>query len=639
MTRTKVELNAQQLKAVNHVWGPCFISACPGSGKTSVIVERCARLIEQGFDSKKILCITFTNKASNEMRNRLKSMVGEPADGVYISTFHALCANILRKFGKHIGYDKDMMIVASDDQESFMSQCSRHLSYEIEKGEVRNILWKCNDARENLIGPDDSEFGSYFDSSHHSKIAREYIHSLRESNRTDFSGLLFETIRLFEKDREVLCKLQDRFDFIQVDEAQDCNKIQHTIASKLGEDGNILMVGDLDQSIFSWRGAHPLSINNFIDNFGAEIIRLPINYRSSKNIVKTADKLIRHNENRQEVEFETVNADGRDVDCFYFDSPDQEGRWIGKAIQQLSGKEGIKLHDCAILYRTNAMSRAVETGLVNYGIDYQVFGAFGFFDRMEIKDCLAMIKFLVNPKDSISLSRFVNKPSRKIGAGTLAKIEKFSAAKKISILAAMNRGGEYIKGANSITINKSLKEMYKLFSKDFSGMKIGDIMEALFTGMNYLEYLKNNDEDSMQNRADNLQELFTSASNFNGDLTAYLNKIALQSGSDKDTVDDSVSLMTIHSAKGLEFPVVFLIGMDEGTLPHAMSLKENDGCADEERRLAYVGMTRAKNHLITTFPTNRPKRSRNSGVYNVPTKPSRFLKEAGLLDNAKRLQA
>lgn len=638
MNRKIVELNEHQTEAVTHVFGACFVGAVPGSGKTRVIVERCARLIEEEIKPRSILCITFTNKAANEMRERLNKMIGEQSKEVYISTFHALCAEILRKFGSYIGYDKNLSIVTDDDQEALLSQAARHLGFEPKPFEMKKILWVCNDARENLCDVDGHEFTEYFKAPYEAQIAREYLFRLRQNNQIDFSGLLSETIRLLKTDKSVLQKLQDRFQFIQVDEAQDTNLAQFRIVELLGEHTNVFMVGDGDQAIYEWRGARFENISDFISKFSARVVHLPVNYRSTKTIVAAAGRLIKNNKKRDNVGFETVNEEGDPIECWSFQNPDQEGEWIAREISSLIRSGSYKADQFAILYRNNAMSRAIETGLVAHGISYQVIGGFSFFDRKEIKDSLSMLRFLVNPKDGISLARFINKPSKRIGQATIAKIEKFAAENKITLVESLQRSDEYIAGADAIKIKAECKKIGDCFAgmaKDMVDAPLGTILSTLIAELDYVKYLEEDSEDdNMLNRVQNLEELFVSATAYSSkrpnDIVGYLNKLALQASTDKETPEGSVALMTIHGAKGLEFPVVFMACCDDGSLPSQMSLNERDNDAEEERRLCYVGMTRAKKKLYMTYPKSRQKRSKNGGLINLPTRPSRFFKEAGL---------
>lgn len=633
MQRKIVDLNEFQTEAVTHVYGACFVGACPGSGKTRVIVERCARLIEEEIDPRKILCITFTNKAANEMRERLQKLIGDAAVGVYISTFHALCAEILRRYGSYIGYDKNLSIVTDDDQEALISQSARHLGFDLKPYDAKKILWTVNSAREKLLPIDGFEFTSQFSAAFEAQIARDYVQKLQQNNQVDFSGLLSETIRLLEQDRSVLQKLQDRFAFIQVDEAQDTNYAQFRIVEMLGEHTNVFMVGDQDQSIYGWRGARYENIQDFVKKFAAKVVHLPVNYRSTKAIVGAAGKLIKHNSNRDDVNFQTVNDDGEPIECCRFFSPDQESEWVAREIARLIGRCGYKANDFAVLYRNNAMSRAVETALMGQGVSYQVIGGFGFFDRKEIKDSLSMLRFLANPKDGISLARFINKPSRRIGQAAIAKIEKFAHEKKINLAEAMKRSDEFVTGNDALGIRKECIRIGELFTRDFQNVPIGDILSILLNEMKYKTYLEEEQDENLPNRLENLEELLVSATAYSqkkpNDIAGYLNKIALQSNTDKTAPEGAVSLMTIHAAKGLEFPVVFMVCCDDGSLPSSMALQDRDNNAEEERRLCYVGMTRAKKKLYMTYPKARQKR-RNGDLIWTKTRPSRFFEEAGL---------
>ena len=634
MSRKLIELNDFQSDAVRHVWGACFVSACPGSGKTRVIVERCARLIEEEIPPRSILCLTFTNKAANEMRERLLKMVGPVAKEVYISTFHALCLDILRKYGSYLGYDKNLSIVIEDDQEALVSQISREKGFDLKPNEIRKIIWSANNARENLTQVGSAEFTKFFSQDYHAQIAIDYIAKLKDNNQVDFSGILSESIALMQNAKHVLQKLQDRFSMIQVDEAQDTNLAQFKIVELLGEHTNVFMVGDTDQTIYSWRGARYANISDFISKFKAKVVQLPVNYRSTKTIVKAAGALIKNNPDRPQLEFTTVNDEGYPIDCNIFGSPDEEAAWISREIKRLIDAGMFTPSDFAILYRNNAMSRALEVAMVDVGVDYQVVGGFGFFDRKEIRDSLAMLRFYANPKDGLALARFINKPSRRIGQVTLGKIEKFGKDNKINLIEAMRRAPEYIKGADALLIHAECAKLAHMFSYDYGNKGFGDIMEGLVAGTDYLRFLQEEDDQSYYNRQQNLQELYTSATAYSqkkpGDIVGYLNKLALQSSSDKESADGQVTMMTIHASKGLEFPVVFIPCMDEGSLPSQMAMNENEKNVEEERRLAFVGMTRAKTRLYMSYPAYRPKRNKSGGIVNIKTEASRFFMEADL---------
>ncbi len=627
-------MNEQQSEAVNHLYGPCFVSAAPGSGKTRVITERVIKLIESdGIDPLKILCLTFTNKAANEMKERIRHRLGDISSNIYISTFHALCANIIKSFGSYLGYKKNVTIITDDEQESLIMQSARNLDHEIKKPEASSILWAVNNAREKLYKIDSGDFDSCFAKKHHAQIAKEYLHRLKTNNQIDFSGLLSETVSLLKQDGEVLGKLQKRWTFILTDESQDTNLAQFKILTMIGSHRNIFAVADQDQSIYGWRGARYENIQDFIKEFSAKTITLPINYRSTQSIIKAAGKLIKHNSNRTDFEFTTVNEVGEPIECFSALDPDQEATIIANKISSFIRNKKFKEQDIAILYRNNAMSRSIETALMAEGINYQIIGSFGFFDRMEIKDTLSMLRFHANPRDGLALARFINKPSRKIGEAAIGKIEKYAAENNIDLLESLEKSDLYMKGASGEKISAECKKIASVFRKNSSCKDIGEIINSLVEGLQYEDYIKESSEpETIENRIDNIVELANSASVYsrskNADVIGYLNKVALQSNSDKESEENSVTLMTIHAAKGLEFPLVFVPCLDEGSLPSSRSMLNNEDVS-EERRVAYVAFTRGKKKLILSYPENRIVRSGKSISYKR-VKPSRFLAESGI---------
>jgi len=626
-----VTLNEDQLEAANHVYGPAFVSACPGSGKTRVIVERAARLIEQGISPKKLLCITFTNKAAGEMKERLSTRLGPQAKDVYISTFHALAANILRKYGRNIGYIDGISIIDSDEQESVMSQCARQMDFDLKRSEIKGICWQLNSVRESLY-KSDREFDEGFTSSYAPNIAREYMDRLKKANQVDFSGMLTETIRLLESDKETLQRLQDRFELIQVDEAQDTNLSQFRIVDLLGIHNNVMVVGDMDQSIYGWRGARYENITDFIKSTNAKVIELPLNYRSTPEIVTAAERLIRFNEGRQSVEFKTVNDSGHNIENWILDDSDQEGYWIGQKIEELMDDEGWKPEQFAILYRANAQSRAIEIGLAQRGIPYHLIGSRGFYDLTEIKDCLAMLRFLMNPQDGTALSRFINKPARAIGEVTIGRIENSARDQNISVLKALSDISN-LKVAKKSAVQKSCQTIHDAFSRDFSQSDLGETLEFLMKELDYDSYLENKHLEKLADKRNNVKELLKSLTKYsleNGnDVQSYMNSISLMTTSDKESKEGSVTLMTMHASKGLEFPVVIIPSLEEGILPHSRSIAEQS--LEEERRLCYVAMTRAEKRLITSRCKNKLVR-RGKFLNKIKSHPSRFLFESGILE-------
>ena len=627
---SRVKLNEQQELAANHLDGPCFVSACPGSGKTATIIERTIRMIENGVNPKAILSLTFTNKAADEMKERIAKAVGkDAAENLYMSTFHALAANILRKIGGSIGYGGKMTIYDSDDQESFMAQVSRQLGFELNAPQIKEIVWKLNDLRENLTS--EEEFEDEFTESWQGKIAVEYMARMRAKNAIDFTGLLYEMVRLLKEDKTALEKLQKRFTHFQVDESQDCNEVQFEIINLLGGNGNIFMVGDLDQSVYAFRGASPNGVNNFIKKFNAKQIRLPVNYRSTKQIVEVAGNLIAHNPNRpSEWKFETVNGDGQPVRCIIAPTPEIEGQMIAQFISNLI-KSGEKPESIAVLYRLNSMSRAIESGMVQSQIPYRVLGGFGFYDRKEVKDGLAMLRFKVNPYDGIALSRFVNKPKKGIGEGTLGKLEAFAESEKIDLIGAMKRANEFI---NTPSMISAFHEIASAYDQDFEGKNMGEVLSMLLSALRYDEYLKTDKDtaDKYEDRKDNQQELINSAALYSeqrsNDIAAYLNNIALTTSSDKKTESGSVSLMTMHASKGLEFDTVFLPCLEEDLMPHKRAVQERENGIEEERRLCFVGITRGRHRVVCSYAQKRMLKYGKGGVQFIHTKPSRFIAES-----------
>ena len=635
----KTTLNEHQEKAASHIDGPLFVSAVPGSGKTRTIIERTIRLINSGISPREILSLTFTNKAANEMKERISHIIGESeAKELYMGTFHALCANILRKLGHSIGYGHNMTIYDTDDQEALMAQSARALGFELTAPDISSIVWKTNDLRENLIH--ENEFVDNFDQSWKADIALEYLKKIKSKGAVDFSGLLSETIKLLEQSPQSLLKIQNRFKYIQIDESQDCNKAQLKIAYLIGITKNIFMAGDFDQSIYQWRGAHPDGVYQFVKDFNAKEIRLPVNYRSTPQIINAASSLISYNPNRsKDWIFETVNEDGDNVECYRLDTPEIEGQWIGYHIKQLIDS-GVKPQDIAVLYRMNSMSRAIEAGLVQNQIPYQVLGGYGFYDRKEIKDGLAMLRFLVNPYDSLALSRFINKPKRGIGEGTLSKIENYAEQNGLDLIHALMKSSEYI---TTPSICKYCNELAEIFSKDYSHQNIGETLYSLLESLKYDEYLKTDKDasDNYNDRKDNQQELINSAAIFSieraNDIILYLQNISLSTSSDKDTKNEKVTLMTLHGSKGLEFDVVFMPRLEENLFPHKRAIMERKDGIDEERRLCFVGMTRAKKKLVCSFSDKSVMKYGKGSIQFVKNIPSRFIKEAGLLIyNAKK---
>lgn len=626
-------LNPEQELAANHINGPCLVTACPGSGKTRTIVERTARLINNNIAPSELLCITFTNKAAAEMRERIEKHIGGNASSIFVATFHRLCSSILRYHGNHLGYNRNMTILDDDGQIDLLSQCARQLEFELTKADFKKILWHINDSREKLES--DSELNNRLDNvdPQFYSIAKEYIRRMRVTNTIDFSGLLTETIRLLREYPVVLEKAQSKWKYALVDELQDTNIAQFVLVELLfSHTKNIFMVGDLDQSIYGWRGSHIGNISDFINRYSPVAISLGKNYRSTPEIVARAGALINHNSNRIAANFATDNPSGEPVLCKAFSSDREEAEYVASTIINAVGSGQYQYKDVAIFYRINSMSRAIEMALVNAGIPHTMIGGFSFYDRKEIKDCLSMLKFLINPFDGVSFHRIANKPARSLGDVTIGKIEKVANQKNISILEAIDYMDFKAEG-----VRAGLHEIQKAFNIQWKSATIAENLNYLIQTLKYRDFL-DADPDTAEERKQNLDELIRDAVRWgeeqSNDIGAYLEHVCLMSSYDKEADGNSVSLMTLHGSKGLEFPVVFMLGVEQEILPHKMAVAERADGLEEERRLAYVGMTRAKEILTMCYCKFRQENSfGKAGKMRYRTSmPSQFLFEAGLLD-------
>lgn len=640
-----MNLNEQQEKAANHVNGPCLVTACPGSGKTRTVVERTVRLIKKGVEPGSIMCITFTNKAANEMKDRIEKELGDIAKPIWISTFHKLGMGIIRRQGIHLGYKPNLTICDPDDQIDLVSQCARQLGHEFTRPLIKKIVWHVNDARENLES--DAQMEKRFrevDENFYS-VAVEYLARLKLNNQTDLTGILSETVRLLTEHPEVLTRIQNRFKYFMVDETQDTNIAQFKMVELLASHTkNIFVVGDLDQSIYSWRGAKPENLTDFRNNYpDATIIRLGKNYRSTPQIVAVADKLIRHNTTRICSEFETDNDDGDPVICKSFETQEHESRWVASAIRELVAGGRYSRKDIAVFYRINSMSRSLEMAMLNQGIEYNVIGNFSFFDRKEVKDAIAMIRFLLNPNDGIAFHRIANKPKRYIGDAAIGKIELYAKANTSgNIIEACKDIGKYVKSGQ---VQDGVIEVIKAF--DFNTGDVpqspADCLTHLLQALRYDDYLQLEPE-TYEDRKENLNELVRDAARFyaegKGGVAAYLESVSLMTMGDEEENEDAVSLMSLHASKGLEFPVVFMVGVEDGILPHTKAVEERDDGLEEERRLCYVGMTRAKKLLALSYCRKRMQGNYGSAerMRFTDCMPSQFLMEAGLIKHQARIK-
>ncbi|WP_445490029.1 DNA helicase PcrA [Niallia sp. 03133] len=627
-------LNPEQKLAVKSTDGPLLIMAGAGSGKTRVLTQRIAYLmVEKGVNPYNILAITFTNKAAKEMRQRIRAVLGGASEDIWISTFHSMCVRILRKDIDRIGYNRNFTILDTTDQQSVIKGILKDRNIDPKKNDPRAILASISSAKNELVTPEEfaKKAGDYF-SQIVSDVYTEYQKRLRKNQALDFDDLIMQTIHLFQRVPEVLEYYQRKFQYIHVDEYQDTNKSQYSLVKQLASRfRNLCVVGDSDQSIYRWRGADIANILSFEKDYpNAKVVMLEQNYRSTKTILKAANKVIENNSGRKDKNLWTENEDGNKIYYYRADSEQSEAQFVIGKIQEFRRESSLNLSDIAILYRTNAQSRVMEEMLLKSNIEYSIVGGIKFYDRKEIKDTLAYLRLIANPDDDISLQRVINVPKRGIGSSSIDKIANFAAMHDMSMYQALD-AVELIGLSPKIT--KSVTEFRHLI-RNYSEMKeylsVTELVDEVIEKSGYIEMLKAEKSIEAQSRLENIEEFMSVTKNFedsNDDksLIAFLTDLALVADIDKLDEDgnqaDSVVLMTLHSAKGLEFPVVFLIGMEEGVFPHSRSLAE-EAEMEEERRLAYVGITRAEKHL---YLTNAQMRTLFGRTNMNP--PSRFVKE------------
>lgn len=629
-------LNKQQLIAVKTFGCPLLIIAGAGSGKTRVLTYKICYLIKElKVDPFNILAITFTNKAAREMKKRVVELVGKIGEVMWVSTFHSFCARILRQEISKIGLSSNFIIYDEEDQLSLISKCLSELNIDSKRFPPRAIQAVISDAKNKLIDSDSYVKNA---SDYYEKIVAQvyplYQKKLVKANAVDFDDLLMYVVDILKAFPEVREKYQEKFKYILVDEFQDTNLAQNEIVLLLAQKyKNVYVVGDDDQSIYSWRGAEISNIINFDKNFtNTKIIKLEQNYRSTKNILSAANYLIANNENRKRKKLWTENHEGELISKFIASDEKQEVKFIIDKIKKFINEEKKKYKDFAIFYRTNAQSRAIEEIFIKENIPYKIFGGLRFYDRKEIKDILAYLKFISNPHDIVSLLRIVNVPSRKIGKTTLSEIEKFAVNNKITFVEAFYNNNE-IKTISSST-KARINDFITLIS-DFRNYaqehKIDQLIEYIWTKTGYIKELEYENTIDSLNRIENLKELLTVAREFENKSDSDINTTNLRDldklykssldkieKSDLDRLDnfleevslisdidnydedvDAVVLMTLHNAKGLEFPIVFIVGMEEGIFPHSRSYNSLSEL-EEERRLCYVGITRAKQKVFLT---------------------------------------
>ncbi|WP_121616631.1 DNA helicase PcrA [Virgibacillus halodenitrificans] len=626
-------LNPQQRNAVETTEGPLLIMAGAGSGKTRVLTNRIAYLVHKGVRPYNILGITFTNKAAKEMRERVSQVVSSGAEDVWLSTFHSMCVRILRKHIDRIGYTKGFSILDSSDQLNIIKKVMvDELNLDIKKFQPREMLVGISDAKNALITPKkyvkERKEGDFREEII-GMVYEAYQEALQRTHCLDFDDLIMKTVELFKQFPDILSCYQERFRYIHVDEYQDTNHAQYVLVNLLATKyRNLCVVGDSDQAIYGWRGADIKNILSFEKDYSdATTIMLEQNYRSTKTILDAANRVILNNEKRVDKRLKTDNLQGNKINYFNAEDEQEEARHVTETIKRLVDSGERKYSDFAVLYRTNAQSRVIEEVFMKSTISYRMISGTKFYDRMEIKDILAYLRLIANPNDNVSLSRIINVPKRGIGKTSIARIERYARKHRKSMFDSLFEIEEI--GVTSRSINKivEFRDMVQNFIQMQDYIPVTQLVEDLLERTGYCERLKNVGTNEAENRLENIEEFLSITQHFEEDsednsLIAFLTDLALIS--DIDTVDDEedqVLLMTIHGSKGLEYPVVFLIGMEEGVFPHSRSLLEPEQM-EEERRLCYVGITRAEQELHITNAQRRTLYGRTN--YNGI---SRFVNE------------
>lgn len=629
-------LNAEQREAVFHTEGPLLILAGAGSGKTRVLTHRIAYLIEEkGINPWNILAITFTNKAAGEMRERVDDIVGFGSESIWVSTFHSTCVRILRRHIDRLGYDNNFTIYDSDDQKTLMKDVCKLLQIDTKTYRERTILSAISSAKDEMVTPEEYELNAYGDFSK-KKIAeayKEYERQLKANNALDFDDLLVKTVQLFQTQPEILEYYQDRFRYIMVDEYQDTNTVQFKLISLLAAKyKNLCVVGDDDQSIYKFRGANIQNILSFEKEFeDTKVIKLEQNYRSTSTILDAANAVIKNNVGRKAKSLWTENGEGEKIQFRQFDTAYDEAEYIVGDIRERVDNGKAAYCDHAVLYRTNAQSRLFEEKMITANIPYKIVGGVNFYARKEIKDLLAYLKTIDNGKDDLAVRRIINVPKRGIGLTTVNRITEAAQQRGISFYEALC-SADLVPGlGRSISKLESFAAMIEYFRKEAEHLSITELMEEILTETGYVEELKAEGEEEAEARLQNIDEFLNKIAAYEESceeelptLSGFLEEVALVADIDSlDEESDYVVLMTLHSAKGLEFPYVYLAGMEDGIFPSYMTITADDPTEiEEERRLCYVGITRAKKELTMTCARRRMIRGETQ--YN---KMSRFLKE------------
>lgn len=626
------KLNERQKEAVLATEGPVLVLAGAGSGKTTVLVNRIAYMIsEKHIRPWNILAITFTNKAAREMKDRIERLLGDTAKDMWIGTFHSVCVRILRSCIDLLGYSRDFVIYDTADTKTVMKECLRELDIDEKSFPVRNVLSIISNAKNDLM--DAATFENVYKSDYRmsiiAKIYYRYQTKLRKNNAVDFDDIILNTVKILSENPDVLSKYQDKFQYILVDEYQDTNNSQYLLINLLAQTNrNLCVVGDDDQSIYKFRGANIGNILNFEDDYSdVQKITLDQNYRSTQNILDAANSVISNNKGRMGKSLWTSNGDGNKVFVYTGTNEYDEARYIARQIKKHFDEQG-SFSDCAILYRTNAQSRVIEEMLMRESVPYKVLSGLRFYDRKEIKDIIAYLRVVYNPNDDVSLARIINEPKRKIGNATLEKARNIAREKETSLYDVISHADDYPEFKTAIKKLLSFSEIIQSLIKLKDTVTIEDLTGRILNDTGYMPALVMEDTTESKTRIENLGEFISVITEFEKNeetgntLGEFLENISLVSDIDGyDENEDSAVLMTIHSAKGLEFPIVFLSGLEEGLFPGMRSM-ESDDDIEEERRLCYVAITRAKEQLYITKTISRTIHGKT-----MPTTASRFFKE------------
>lgn len=624
-------LNSKQQEAVRQLEGPLLILAGAGSGKTSTMTHRIAHMLEEGISPYSILAVTFTNKAAREMRERVEDLAGDRADSMWIMTFHAMCLRILRVYPEEAGYEPNFVIYDGTDQKTLVKNILKENGISDREFAPQYLLAVISDQKEKGVDPE--QYRETMENNYKTKaiylVYREYQKRLRQNNAMDFDDILLNTVKLFERNEEILLRYQERFQYIMVDEYQDTNHIQYRLIRQLADrHHNLCVVGDDDQCIYQWRGADIRNILDFESDFPeAKVIKLEQNYRSKGNILDAAYSVIRNNRGRKSKKLWTDRDSGEKLRYYRANNDHEEAAYVARQIGYMN-RAGRPLTDFAILYRTNAQSRLFESALSRDGIPYRVLSGMRYYDRKEIKDIMCYMRLVVNPKDDLSMRRIVNEPKRGMGDKTVEKVMGFAAVKNKSLLEALSdpEVQDTLPGKAYDRV-RELTDCLNLCRQERTNLKVSDIYDRLLTKTGYLPALEETGTVESEGRIENLMEFKSVIYDYekgteNPSIEEFMEQLTLAAEVDNyDEHQDTVTLMTMHSAKGLEFPVVFLPGLEDGLFPGNKAFDDPSGM-EEERRLCYVGMTRAKELLFLSSAEERTRYGRTEY-----TRESQFLRE------------